>query len=177
MSVDDCRTRTCDKINHHWWLNIEASTLIYSPTRRNRGPGMWLVEERCSIESLGLWVYTLRAATNICVTIWKKEKVCLVRGCLRFPFLWLLRCPQLPVSECQPGGTSESQTAAALQPKWPEHCRSNPKSLLQELEWNMVAGNQNGQRRASFSTSCLSATCLKVTFFIAITLAMIFISG
>lgn len=164
------RITTCDQ----GWLNIDASTLIYSASRRNGGHGMWLVEERCSIESLGLRVYTLRAATSVCITIWKKEKVCLVRGCLRFPFLWLLRCPQLPVSVCQSGGTSESQTAARLQPKRTGHCRGNRNSPLQELLWNMLAGNQTGQRWASFSTSRLSATCFKLKSFIAITAAMIY---
>lgn len=170
QSLGDSRTTTCDQ----GWLNIEASTLIYSASRRDGGHGMPLVEERCSIESLGLWVYTLRAATSVCITIWKREKVCLVRGCLRFPFLWLLRCPQLPVSVCQSGGTSESQTAAGLQPKRPGHCRGNRNSLLQELLWNTVAGNQTGQRWASFSTSRLSATCFKLKSFIAITAAMIY---
>lgn len=92
QSLGDCRITTCDQ----GWLNIEASTLIYSASRRSGGHGMWLVEERCSIESLGLWVYTLRAATNVCITIWKKEKVCLVSRLSAVPLLVAVEVPTTP---------------------------------------------------------------------------------
>lgn len=67
-----------------------------------------------SIKSLGLWVYTQQTASSHSVNIWEKEKVCLVWGCLRFSFLWLRRCPQLPVSVCQSGGRSENRLLLLL---------------------------------------------------------------
>lgn len=180
-----CRATTCYPNNYQWatyccslHLHLWSIQLQLRATWRtwwlwNVIGGGWPCVETgtllpSSIKSLGFWVYTQQTASILSVNIWEKEKVCLVWGCLRFSFLWLWRCPQFPVSVCQPGERSESmlllllgyqrRQSIATATKLKACCFKSPQSLLsQNLLRNMVVGTSTVQ--ASFSTSCLSMTC------------------